>query len=191
MTLAAQTLPQALPLSENRTTSTVLWVSAFATLTAAGAQLSIPTLPVPMTLQTPFVLLAGALLGARLGALSQILYLAAGAAFLPVFANGMGGMAYLMATPTIGYLLGFPVAAFLVGALLGRGTPSFGRAALAMAAGMLAIFTLGTVGLVTRGFSWQVAFERGFLDLQIWDAIKIGTTALLASTVLTAARRDA
>ncbi len=67
---------------------------------------------------------------------------------------------------------------------------SFGRTAFAMALGMLAIFTLGTIGLARMpGISWQAAFEAGFLDLQLWDALKIGTTALLASGALAAARR--
>lgn len=183
-----QILPESLALSENRTTSLVLWVAGFATLTAAGAQLTIPTLPVPMTLQTPFVLLAGALLGARLGAWSQILYLAAGAAFLPVFAGGMGGLPYLLATPTIGYLVSFPLAAFVVGVLLHKRRPSFVRSALAMSVGMLVIFAFGMLGLVWFGFSWSVAFEQGFLGLQLWDVLKIATTALLATAVLRASR---
>lgn len=187
----ARILPQALPLTENRTTSAILWIAGFATLTAAGAQLSIPTLPVPMTLQTPFVLLAGALLGARLGAWSQLLYLAAGAAFLPVFANGMGGLPYLWFSPTAGYLIAFPIAAFVVGALLARGRPSFLRCTIAMSCGMLAIFTCGMLGLVRSGVSWQVAFEQGFLGLQLWDAVKILSSALIASAVLTATRRAA
>ncbi|MCB9918249.1 MAG: biotin transporter BioY [Planctomycetes bacterium] len=179
--MQAKTLPEILPLTENRATSTLVWTVGFAILTAAGAQLALPTIPVPMTLQTPFVLLAGALLGARIGAWSQLTYLAAGT-MLPVFANGAGGLPYLAATPTIGYLLGFPVAALVTGALVGRG--GYLRTVLAMTLGMTALFTCGMLGLVSKGFTWRVAFEAGFLDLQLFDVVKIASTAFLASLVL-------
>jgi len=95
-------------------------VTAFAALTAVGArvQVHLPFTPVPVTGQVFCVLLAGAVLGARLGFVSQVQYLAAGAAGLPVFAHGGGPLALL--GPTSGYLVGFPVAAAVVGALAGR-----------------------------------------------------------------------
>ena len=62
-----------------------LWITVFALLTAIGAQIEIPHQPVPFTLQTLFVLLAGALLGKEKGAMSQLLYLALGAVGVPVF----------------------------------------------------------------------------------------------------------
>lgn len=94
-------------------------VFAFAALTALGARLAVPLpgTPVPFTLQPVAVLLAGVLLGPALGAGSQFAYLAAGAAGLPVFAAG-GGLAYL-GGPTGGYLLAFPVAAFVAGWIAG------------------------------------------------------------------------
>ena len=95
-----------------------------AVLVALAAQVSIPLpgTPVPMTLQPMAVLLVGGLLGARLGALSMILYLAMGAAGLPVFTPTVPlvGVARLFG-PTGGYLLAYPVAAFAVGALLTPG----------------------------------------------------------------------
>ena len=92
-------------------------VTAFAALTAVGArvQVHLPFTPVPVTGQVFCVLLAGAVLGARLGFVSQVQYLAAGAAGLPVFAYG-GGPAALLG-PTGGYLIGFPLAAAATGAL--------------------------------------------------------------------------
>ena len=95
-------------------------VSAFAALTAVGArvQVHLPFTPVPVTGQVFCVLLAGAALGARLGFVSQVQYLAAGAAGLPVFAYG-GGPAALLG-PTGGYLIGFPLAAAMTGALCAR-----------------------------------------------------------------------
>ena len=90
------------------------WVLLFAAATAAGSRLEIPHVPVPFTLQTLAVLLAGAFLGARNGAFSQAAYLLAGVAGLPVFAGGSWGAALLLG-PTGGYLLAFPLAALVVG----------------------------------------------------------------------------
>ena len=92
-------------------------IVGFAALVALGARLSVPLWPVPITLQVPFVLLAGALLGARAGAGSMATYLAAGALGLPVFSAG-GGPGYFLG-PTGGYLVGFVAAAALVGLLAG------------------------------------------------------------------------
>src|SRR2546421_12325800 len=110
-----------------------------AALVAVAAQVSIPLpgTPVPMTLQPMAVLLVGGLLGARLGALSMILYLAMGAAGLPGFTPTVPliGVARLFG-PTGGYLLAYPVAAWAVGALLtpgrrpGGSPPDWGRAGL-------------------------------------------------------------
>ncbi len=117
--------------------------TAFAALTALGArvQFHLPFTPVPVTAQVLCVLLAGGVLGPRLGFVSQAQYLAAGLAGLPVFAHG-GGPAYLLG-PTGGYLLAFPAAAFAVGAvsrLLGEGG---WRAFLAGLAGVAAIHLIG------------------------------------------------
>ena len=92
--------------------SQLLWIAGFAAATALGARLEIPHSPVPYTLQTLCVLLAGAFLGPRNGAISQLLYLAAGVLGAPVFSGGAFGLAQLLG-PTGGYLkiLGvFPVA---------------------------------------------------------------------------------
>ena len=83
----------------------ILLVVAGSILVAVAAQISIPFKPVPLTLQTLAVLMVGLTLGARLGAASLALYLAEGAAGLPVFANGGAGLAY-MAGPTGGFLVG-------------------------------------------------------------------------------------
>jgi biotin transport system substrate-specific component len=88
----------------------------FAALTALGAFLAIPIGPVSITLQTLFVLLAGILLGARLGALSQLIYIALGLFGLPVFSGFTGGLSSVF-KPSFGFLIGFIVAAYLVGFL--------------------------------------------------------------------------
>jgi biotin transport system substrate-specific component len=153
------------------------WIAAFAACTALGARLEIPHDPVPYTLQTLVVLLAGAFLGARNGALSQLSYLAAGALGAPVFAGGAAGLAPF-AGPSGGYLLGFPVAAALVGALLPRGK-SLGWALVSMGAGLLVIFTLGTLHLYAFWLhNFSAAVSSGFLVFSWWDLLKLGAAAM-------------
>jgi biotin transport system substrate-specific component len=122
----------------------VALMTMFAALTAASAQvrLHLPFTPVPVTGQVFAVLLAGAVLGPRLGLLSQLEYLAAGAAGLPVFAYGGGALALL--GPTSGYLVAFPLAAWAVGTLVAR-LHSWGTvgASLACFAGVLVINAFG------------------------------------------------
>ena len=121
-------------------------------LTAAAAQVSLPLpfTPVPFTLQPMVVLLGGAALGSRLGMSSQVLYLAAGIAGLPIFASSPllpQGLARLLG-PTGGYLLSYPLAAFVTGFLAER---RFDRryltSVLAMTAGLAIIFAAGVAWL--------------------------------------------
>lgn len=94
----------------------MLYAALFAALTAVVSPVKIPLgfTPVPITLQTLMVLLSGAVLGARYGALSQALYLLVGALGLPVFAGGGSGFGAILG-PTGGYLLSYPLAAATVG----------------------------------------------------------------------------
>jgi biotin transport system substrate-specific component len=95
----------------------------FAVLTAVGAALTIPMPPIPITLQTFFVLMSGLLLGPKYGPLSQVLYLAMGLAGLPVFAGGTGGIQRVL-SPSFGFLLGYPFVSWLTGVLsFGKWTP--------------------------------------------------------------------
>src|SRR5512147_2797212 len=118
------TVHQAAVAARNSSTSRTLatqaaWIGGFAAVTAIAAQLEIPHQPVPYTLQTLAVLLAGGLLGWRNGALSMFLYLAAGIAGAPVFSGAGFGLIRLLG-PTGGYLLAFPVAAAVVGWMVER-----------------------------------------------------------------------
>ena len=90
---------------------------------ALAAQVAIPFIPVPLTLQTLAILIVGLTFGSRLGAVTLLTYLAEGAAGLPVFANGGAGLAYMMG-PTAGFLVGFVVLAYLAG------LPAYGWAPL-------------------------------------------------------------
>ncbi len=89
-------------------------IALFAALMAVGSWISIPVGPVPITLQTLFLLLAGLCLGPKDGALAALLFLAAGALGLPVFSGGKGGPAIFLG-PTGGFLVGFPLAAWFYG----------------------------------------------------------------------------
>jgi len=91
----------------------LLLASLLATLTAVGAVIRIPMFPVPITLQTFFVLLAGGLLGPIWGGTSMLIYLTLGLAGLPVFVGGSG--IGIVLSPTFGYLLAFPISAYYVG----------------------------------------------------------------------------
>src|SRR5260370_2226779 len=95
-------------------------VFGFSLLTALAAQFVIPIGPVPITGQTFVVLLTGALLGSRLGAMAMIAYLIEGASGLPFFFGGTGGILHLLG-PTGGYLVAFPAAAFITGAFAEHG----------------------------------------------------------------------
>lgn len=157
----------------------VVLVVAFSLFIALSAQVVIP-LPfthVPITLQTFAVLLTGALLGSRLGALALVAYLFEGAAGLPFFRGGNGGWLYLALSPTAGYLLAFPLAAFLTGWLAERGWDrKFLTAAAAIGLGSLVILSGGWLGLL-RFHSAQQAFALGVVPFIIGDIVKIALAA--------------
>ena len=120
-------------------------ISLTVALTTAGAYLRVPVGPVPISLQTLFVLLAGALLGPWLGAAAMASYVLLGLIGLPIFTGG-GGPQYIL-SPTFGFLLSFPVSALVVGAFLrptsGKQTPGMGRKILAMILGTAVIYLVG------------------------------------------------
>src|SRR6187431_2389880 len=124
----------------------------FAALTAAAAQISVP-LPftqVPFTFQPTVVLLSGLVLGPRLGLASQVVYLAAGIAGFPVFAASatLPPGAWRLLGPTGGYLMSYPLAAFVAGALAERGFDRrYLTAVVAMACGLAVVYAGGTAWL--------------------------------------------
>ena len=155
-----------------------------AVLTAAAAQVSVPLpfTPVPLTLQPMVVLLGGAVLGSRLGFASQMLYLAAGIVGLPVFAASPllpPGAARLLG-PTAGFLLSYPVAAFVAGWLAERG---FDRRYLtsvaSMAAGLVVVFASGilwlafTLAPANPGASLALALQAGLYPFLALDIVKL------------------
>src|SRR2546425_4216235 len=146
-----------------------------AVLVAAAAQVSIPLLgtPVPMTLQPMAVLLVGGLLGPRLGALSMILYLAMGAAGLPVFTPTVPllGVARLFG-PTGGYLLAYPVAAWAVGAVVAEGR-NVRRVACGVVVGLVLIHLGGLAQLAILTGNLSAAARFGTWPFLLGDLIKI------------------
>ncbi|MDQ3649262.1 MAG: biotin transporter BioY [Acidobacteriota bacterium] len=158
----------------------VILVVAFSLLTALAAQIVIPLpwTPVPITGQTFAVLLTGALLGSRLGALAMIAYLIEGASGLPFFRGGSGGAHYLLFSPTAGYLLAYPVAAFITGLLAERGWDKrYLTAAAAMGIGSLLILCGGWAWLSLFFRTPTEAFAAGVAPFIIGDIIKIALAA--------------
>jgi len=159
-----------------------------AVLVALAAQVSVPLpgTPVPMTLQPMAVLLVGGLLGARLGALSMILYLAMGAAGLPVFTPTVPllGIARLFG-PTGGYLLAYPIAAFAVGWLTqpvvpplrsgerGLGGEDWVRVALGVFLGLVLIHLGGLAQLLILTGNLSAAARFGTVPFLLGDLLKI------------------
>lgn len=141
----------------------------------AHLAIPLPFNPIPFTGQTFAVLLVGALFGKKLGALTVAMYVAEGAAGLPVFAMG-AGPAYL-AGPTGGYLLGCIAAAWITGALAERGWDrSVPRAALAMLAGNAAIYVFGLAWL-SLFIDPGMLLQTGLFPFIVTDLLKIGLVA--------------
>ncbi|HZI81431.1 MAG TPA: biotin transporter BioY [Vicinamibacterales bacterium] len=184
------TLVEALATRSDAGTSLVTRAVAvlfFAALTAAAAQISVP-LPftqVPFTFQPTVVLLSGLVLGPRLGAASQALYLAAGIAGLPVFAASvtLPPGAWRLLGPTGGYLLSYPLAAFVAGALARRGFDRrYLTSILAMAIGLVVIYTCGTLWLAYASFGRTAvglasAFATGVAPFVLADVVKLAAAA--------------
>lgn len=164
-------------------TRSALLVVGFSLLTALAAQVVVPLpwTPVPLTGQTFAVLLTGALLGPRLGALAMLAYLAEGAAGLPFFRAGGGGLGHLSGA-TAGYLFAFPAAACVTGHLAERG---WDRRFLTAAAAMF----LGSLVILAGGWAWlslavggEQAFRLGVLPFLPGDVLKIALAAALLPT---------
>lgn len=149
----------------------IILVLIFCLLTAISAKIKIEIGPVPLTMQTFAVLLSGALLGSKRGALSQLTYLLMGLVGIPWFARG-GGFQYIL-SPTFGYIIGFVFAAFLVGWLCERGwQKDVKRAILAIILGNTLIYIFGLSYLV-KFVPFENLLEAGLYPFLLGDAIKI------------------
>jgi biotin transport system substrate-specific component len=169
-------------LPRTRATSVLLVVGA-AGLTALAAQweIHLPFTPVPITGQTFAVLLTGAALGMTLGAAGQFLYVAAGAAGLPIYSGGAAGWEEARAVGTTGYLIGFIAAAALVGYLAERRQDrTFPTMFTAFLLGSFVIYGFGVVGLMfIFGMSFSEAIVAGVIPFLLGDLIKAAAAGLL------------
>ncbi len=157
----------------------LLWIFSFSILTAVAAQITIPVEPVPFTLQTMMALLSGAFLGAKNGAYSQVVYLGLGVLGFPVFAQVPDmtiGLARLFG-PTGGYLLSFPVAAFLVGYLIEK-NKSYINFVFSMFVANIFILLVGSLylgifflGNIVKGL------ETGAALFLVWEVAKVFAAA--------------
>jgi biotin transport system substrate-specific component len=202
-TLANRIWPQA---STSSPTRYLVLAIAGSLLVAAAAQITVPMWPVPMTLQTLAVLAVGAAYGARLGAATLGLYALEGAIGLPFFAGGKSGIAdakldYFFPAGSMGYIVGFIIAAWLVGKLVESGWAStLLKSVLATLAGAVVLYVPGLVWLaiwaattmgMDAGTAVQSAIAWGLTPFLLGDALKafIAGLAVPAVAVLYA-RRD-
>lgn len=176
-----------MPYKENITKSKILnlvsilnasqafWILSFTLLTAIASQITIPVRPVPFTLQTLVVVLSGAFLGAKKGFYCQVIYLFAGCLGMPVFAqipDATIGFARLFG-PTGGYLLAFPIAAFLTG-YLAEINKSYFWILFSMFIGNSVILLTGSVYLGTFYMKNILqALEVGAVPFLIWEMVKV------------------
>jgi len=154
----------------------------FAALIAIGAFIAIPlpVSPVPIVLQTMFILLSALVLGPWWGSLSTILYLALGLFGLPVFSGGTGGPVVFLG-PTGGYLLGYIPCSLVTGLLSRKAKGKKLILAAACLAGMIPIYALGVLRLkAVLGSGWERALAAGLLPFLPGDFVKVLLAVLLA-----------
>ncbi|MFH1190304.1 MAG: biotin transporter BioY [Candidatus Omnitrophota bacterium] len=163
----------------------VIGVAFFALATALGAYVRIPVPgnPIPITLQTFFVLLAGAVLGRRLGFFSQACYILGGMAGLPLFQGASFGASVLLG-PTGGYLIGFMICAFITGLIIDSAKSNI--------ISIMAVFVLGSLIIYASGIAWLVymykmnltaAIASGALPFIPGDMAKIAIASAIYSKI--------
>ncbi len=155
--------------------------AVFAALISLGSYIAIPVpgSPVPIVLQNFFIILAALLLGPLRGTLAVLIFLVMGAAGLPVFSMGNGGLMHFFGT-TGGYLISYPIAAFVIG-IITRNRSSLVLNIIAGTAGMIVIFMIGVPFLMAV---LKCGIEKGLIygcyPFIIGDIIKIAAAALIA-----------
>lgn len=159
------------------------YVALFAALIAILTIVPAVTLPigVPITAQSLGIMLAGAVLGARLGFLAVALYVALGLLGLPIFSGGTGGFGVL-AGPTGGFIIGFPVAAFVTGLVVEKLRAPVGVATFvgAILGGIVVLYILGIAGLVVNAGMETKAATVAMLPFVPGDLLKAVLAAFLA-----------
>jgi len=179
----------------NIKTRSMILVSLFTSLTAIGAFIRIPVGTVPITLQFMFIALAAILLGPKLGALSQIIYVALGLIGIPIFTEG-GGLGYIF-KPSFGYLLGFILGAYLIGYIISKyKNPNFIAILMACIAGVLIVYAVGVPYLylvlkyvMGANINFYKALQIGFVVFIPGDILKCVLTAIIGVKVIPALKK--
>ncbi|MDD5136895.1 MAG: biotin transporter BioY [Candidatus Omnitrophica bacterium] len=169
----------------NKAIDAVIGVTFFIIATTLGAYIRIPVpgTPVPITLQTFFVVLSGAVLGSRLGLFSQAGYVLLGVFGLPVFQGYAFGMAHILG-PTGGYLIGFMAASFLTGKILRKESRNLFRITASFAAGNVVLYSLGALWLMLiYRISFINAVLIGVLPFFTIELAKIFLAAVVYSKI--------
>jgi biotin transport system substrate-specific component len=178
------------------TTRDMILTALFASLTAVGAYITIPLPYIPLTLQVFFCILAGIILGSKLGMLSQLVYAVIGLIGLPVFAGGMGGITYIF-KPSFGFIIGFIFAAYVIGKIVeSYETINFVNIFLALMAGVIVIYIFGVsyMLLIVNLYLGKVmllsgAIKAGFTPFILADIVKAVLATLLAVQIIPALKR--
>ncbi len=174
------------------TTKDMILVSIFSALMVIGAFIRIPFPLLPITLQPFFCALAGILLGARLGLVSQLVYIALGLTGLPVFAQG-GGISYVV-NPSFGFIIGFAASAFVMGRIMEiRKTTGLKNIMIALISGLLTIYAIGISYMyiilsfyakkpgITAGYVLATNFPYFIKDLVLYVIIAISVVSAIPS----------
>jgi biotin transport system substrate-specific component len=169
----------------NKTVDALIGVTFFIIATTLGAYIRIPVpgTPVPITLQTFFVVLSGAVLGSRLGLFSQAGYIFLGAMGLPVFQGYTFGIAHIFGS-TGGYLIGFMAASLLVGKILEKESQGLFKITAAFLIGNVVLYALGTLWLILiYRISFINAILIGVLPFFTIELAKIFLAAVIYSKI--------
>jgi biotin transport system substrate-specific component len=180
--VAIQTLstPQERAFEAARQVAIVVGASLFVAL-CARITIPLPFTPVPLTVQNFGVLLVGLLLGSRRGFAALALYLAEGAMGMPVFSPmGPAGFAHLLG-PTGGFLVAYPLVAWLAGFIMEHGRKNFARAALGGLLGEVVLFAGGLTWLAVLTHSVAQAFRWGLYWFLFAEVIKVMMAAGIAA----------
>jgi biotin transport system substrate-specific component len=165
----------------NKSVSRLIGAATFVILMSLGAfvRIPLPFTPIPLTLQTFFVLLSGAFLGSRLGAMTQLSYILLGVFGVPVFSGAGSGLFYLLG-PTGGYLMGFILSALFLGRFIGRRQTKLFSVFGLFCLGDLIILVCGTVWLkLLLGYSFIKLLSVGLIPFAPGDLLKAGVASLI------------
>lgn len=173
------------------TTKEMTLVAMFTGLTAVGAFISIPLGEVPITLQTLFVILSGLILGPKLGALSQIVYIVLGLVGVPIFAGFSGGIQAVM-KPSFGFIIGFIFAAYIIGKIVHSGNEiSTKNIWIASLVGTIVIYLFGLPYMyyilnivMAKGLSFEAVIKMGCLLFLPGDFLKFVAASVVAIKTL-------